>query len=242
MSRPHKQDYNLYRASKRGTMEGIMNFKLGLCIASIASVLVAAMHTEVCAQSARVRTTPITPRAIVLAPAPPGAPPLTVTSPDFESMGSLDRKFMQVAAGGENKSPAIAWSPGPAGTQSYVLIAEGEGETRADPTVHWIVYDIPATATSLPQGLPSDVEIKNPAGAINGLEDSETGREDLSASLGYRGPNPPPGANHPYYFEVFALDKKLGLNPSQARRTPVINAMKGHVLASGEIVVRYSNK
>jgi len=188
------------------------------------------------------RTAPITPRAIALAPAKPGAAPLRVISPDFESTGSLDRKFMQVVAGGENKSPAIAWSPGPAGTQSYVLFAEGEGETRADPTVHWIVYDIPATATSLSQGVPTDADIANPAGAKNGLEDSVTGREDLSASPGYRGPNPPPGANHPYYFQVFALDKKLGLDPSEARRTPVIEAMKGHVLASGEIMVRYSSK
>jgi Raf kinase inhibitor-like YbhB/YbcL family protein len=220
-----------------------MDSNLGLCAVLIACVAAAAaMHHEAGAQPARVRTTPITPRAIVLAPARPGAPPLSVTSPDFASMGSLDRKFMQVVAGGENKSPALAWSAGPQGTQSYVLIAEGEGETRADPTVHWIVYDIPPTATSLPQGVPTDVEIKNPAGAVNGLEDSVTGREDLSASPGYRGPNPPPGANHPYYFEVFALDKKLGLDPAEARRTPVINAMNGHVLASGEIMVRYSNK
>jgi Raf kinase inhibitor-like YbhB/YbcL family protein len=219
-----------------------MDARLRLCALLLTCAAVAAIHNGAGAQSPRVRTTPITPRAIVLAPAPPGAPRLTVTSPDFESMGSLDRKFMQVVAGGENKSPALAWSAGPQGTQSYVMIAEGEGETRADPTVHWIVYDIPPTATSLPQGVPTDVEIRNPAGARNGLEDSVTGREDLSASPGYRGPNPPPGANHPYYFEVFALDRKLGLNPAEARRTPVINAMKGHVLASGEIMVRYSNK
>jgi Raf kinase inhibitor-like YbhB/YbcL family protein len=206
------------------------------------AVLAAAWFQSAAAQAPRVRTTPITPRAIALAPAKPGAPPLTVTSSDFTSMGSLDRKFMQAIAGGENKSPAIAWSPGPAGTQSYVLFAEGEGETRADPTVHWIVYDIPPTTTSLPQGVPTDADIANPAGAKNGLEDSVTGREDLSASPGYRGPNPPPGANHPYYFQVFALDRKLGLDPSKARRTPVIEAMKGHVLASGEIMVRYSSK
>jgi phosphatidylethanolamine-binding protein (PEBP) family uncharacterized protein len=155
-------------------------------------VLAAISFDDAAAQAPRVRTTPITLRAIALAPAKPGAP-VMVTSSDFESMGSLDRKFMQAVAGGENKSPAIAWSPGPAGTQSYTLFAEGEGETRADPTVHWIVYDIPATATSLPQGIPTDVDIANPAGAKNGLEDSVTGREDLSASPGYRGPNPPPG-------------------------------------------------
>jgi hypothetical protein len=207
--------------------------------AVLVALLTAVSSWGAAAQAPRVRTTPITPRAIALAPANPGAPRLTVSSSDFASMGTLDRKFMQAVAGGENKSPAIAWSPGPAGTQSYVLIAEGEGETRADPTVHWIVYDIPPTAMGLPQGVPTDVDIANPAGAKNGLEDSVTGREDLSASPGYRGPNPPPGANHPYYFQVFALDRKLGLDPSKARRTPVIDAMKGHVLASGEIMVRY---
>lgn len=194
------------------------------------------------AQGARVRTTPITARAIALAPAQAGAAAITETSPDFESMGLLDRKFMQKVAGGENKSPAVAWSTGPAGTQSYALFVEGEGETRADPTVHWIVYDIPPTARSLPQGVPTDVEIANPAGAINGLEDSESGREDIGGAPGYRGPNPPAGATHPYYFEVFALDMKLGLDPGRARRTAVIDAMKGHVLASGEIVVKYSSR
>ena len=218
-----------------------MRMILRLCAALI-PLLAAISPENTAAQAPRVRTIPITPRAIALAPAKPGAAPLIVSSTDFESMGSLDRKFMQVVAGGENKSPAIAWSAGPPGTQSYALIAEGEGETRADPTVHWIVCDIPATVTSLPQGIPTDVDIANPAGAKNGLEDSVTGREDLSASPGYRGPNPPPGANHPYYFQVFALDTKLGLDPSEARRTPVINAIKGHVLASGEIMVRYSNK
>jgi Raf kinase inhibitor-like YbhB/YbcL family protein len=212
---------------------------LKLC-ASLILILVFVQADGAAAQTRPARTTPITPRAIALAPANPGAPPLTVSSSDFASKGTLDRKFMQAVAGGENKSPAIAWTPGPAGTLSYVLFAEGEGETRADPTVHWIVYDIPPTATSLPQGVPTDADIANPAGAKNGLEDSVTGREDLSASPGYRGPNPPPGANHPYYFQVFALDRKLGLDPAMARRTPVIEAMKGHVLASGEIMVRYN--
>jgi phosphatidylethanolamine-binding protein (PEBP) family uncharacterized protein len=156
---------------------------LGLLAAGIALLGAAATLDYAAAQGARVRTTPISQRAITLA-AKAGAVALTVTSPDFESMGELDRKFMQTVAGGENKSPAIAWSAGPAGTQSYVLIAEGVGETRADPTVHWIVYDIPATARSLPQGVPTAAEIANPAGAMNGLEDSESGREDIGGAPG----------------------------------------------------------
>jgi Raf kinase inhibitor-like YbhB/YbcL family protein len=219
-----------------------MKSMVRLCAAGIGFLTAAATLDYATAQGARVRSTPISERAITLAPAKASAAALTVTSPDFESMGSLDRKFMQTVAGGENKSPAIAWSVGPAGTQSYVLIAEGVGETRPDPTVHWIVYDIPATATRLPQGVPTDVNIANPAGAINGLEDSVTGREDIGGAPGYRGPNPPAGATHPYYFQVFALDTKLSLDPTKAKRTAVIDSMKGHVLASGEIVVKYSSQ
>jgi Raf kinase inhibitor-like YbhB/YbcL family protein len=216
-----------------------MKSMLSFC-AAVAFMAVAAAH-DATAQAPRVRTIPITPRAIALAPAKMGAPSLTVTSPDFENLGTLDKKFMQATVGGENKAPAIAWSPGPPGTRSYVLFAEGEGETRPDPTVHWIVYNIPATADHLPQGVPTDVNIADPAGAINGLEDSVTGNEDTWGAPGYRGPNPPAGATHPYYFQVFALDTKLSLDPGKARRSVVINAMKGHVLASGEIVVKYSS-
>ncbi len=174
-----------------------MKAMLELCAAGAALLCAAATLDHAAAQGARVRTTPISERAITLAPAKPGAAALSVTSPDFESMGLLDRKFMQPVAGGENKSPAIAWSAGPAGTQSYVLIVEGVGETRADPTVHWIVYDIPPTARSLPQGVPTDVNIANPSGAINGIEDSASGREDIGGAPGYRGPNPPAGSNPP---------------------------------------------
>jgi Raf kinase inhibitor-like YbhB/YbcL family protein len=216
-----------------------MKLMPNLCVVGTALVVTAAMTNHAAAQRP-LRTTPITPRAIALAPAKAGAPMLTVTSPDFENTGTLDKKFMQpTVPGGENKSPAIAWSAGPPSTQSYVLFAEGEGETRPDPTVHWIVYNIPSTVTSLPQGVPTDVHIANPAGAINGLEDSVTGNEDTWGAPGYRGPNPPAGAIHPYYFQVFALDTKLSLDPAKAKRSAVINAMKGHVLASGEIVVKY---
>src|SRR5947209_17882182 len=92
---------------------------------ALIALLAAVSLESAAAQAPRVRTAPITPRAIALAPANPGAPPLTVSSSDFVSMGTLDRKFMQAVAGGENKSPAIAWTRGPAGTQSYVLFAEG---------------------------------------------------------------------------------------------------------------------
>ena len=61
-------------------------------------------------------------------------------------------------------------------------------------------------------------------------------------AAGYMGPKPPAGMTHPYHFEVFALDSKLDLDPAMTDRMALINAMKGHVLAEGEIVVNYTGK
>jgi Raf kinase inhibitor-like YbhB/YbcL family protein len=215
---------------------------LSSCAAGI-SFLGAAATMDCAAAQPRepARPEPITPRVIALAPAKAGAPPITVTSPDFASQNYLDKRFFQTVVGGQNMAPGVTWSAGPAGTQSYVLVMEGEGGQRIDPTVHWIVYDIPATATRLPTGIPKDVYIKDPAGAINGREDSSVFRGTLDGEPGYRGPNfsADGGRPHPYHFEVFALDTKLGLDPAQAKRQAVVDAMRGHVLASGELVVKF---
>jgi hypothetical protein len=185
-----------------------------------------------------------TPRVIALAPPQPGAPKMTVSSQDFAGQNYRDKRFFNIACcGGQNISPEVEWSAGPAGTQSYVLVMEGEGgvRVRPDPTVHWIIYNIPANVTRLPRAIPIDGHVKDPAGALNGLQDSATGHEDTSAEPGYRGPNfhAEGGTPHPYYFEIFALDAKLDLDPAQAKRTPVANAMRGHVLASGEVFYRF---
>lgn len=185
-----------------------------------------------------------TPRVIALAPPKPGAPTMTVSSPDFAGQNYRDRRFFNIeCCGGQNISPGVEWSAGPAGTQSYALVMEGEGGVlvRPDPTVHWIIYNIPANVTKLPRAIPTDAHVKDPAGALNGLQDSATGHEDISADPGYRGPNfhAEGGTPHPYYFEIFALDTKLDLDPAQARRTAVVAAMRGHVLASGEVFSRF---
>jgi Raf kinase inhibitor-like YbhB/YbcL family protein len=215
---------------------------LRLCAAGIAFLGAAAAMDGAAVQPREPsRPEPITPRVIALAPAKTGAPPITVMSPDFASQNYLDKRFFQTVVGGQNMAPGVTWSAGPAGTQSYVLVMEGEGGQRIDPTVHWIVYDIPATATRLPTGIPKDVYIKDPAGAINGREDSSVFRGTVDGEPGYRGPNfsADGGRPHPYHFEVFALDTKLGLDPAQAKRQAVVDAMRGHVLASGELVVKF---
>jgi Raf kinase inhibitor-like YbhB/YbcL family protein len=219
-------------------MRPAMTFRAG----TLPLLMLAATISGAAAQAPEpTRTAPFTPRAIFLAPPKPGAAPIMVSSPDFANQDYRDKRFFQTLVGGLNMAPGVSWSPGPAGTQSYVLFMEGEGGARIDPTVHWIVYNIPPCATRLPTGIPKDVHIKDPAGAIHGRENSSVFQGTADGEIGYRGPNftADGGRPHPYSFEVFALDTKLDLDPTKAQREAVIHAMEGHVLASGVLVVRF---
>jgi Raf kinase inhibitor-like YbhB/YbcL family protein len=154
---------------------------------------------------------------------------LLVTSSAFTNGGQLDDKYTQ---NGDNMSPSIAWTKGPLGTQSYVVLTEDAGVNRHDPIVHWVIYNIPSTTTELPQNVPTDAKLEN---------GSEQGK-NVRGAVGYIGPKPPAGQTHPYHFEVFALNTHLNIDPAKADRQTVVNAMKNHVLTSGEIVVNYTGK
>jgi Raf kinase inhibitor-like YbhB/YbcL family protein len=84
----------------------------------------------------------------------------------------------------------------------------------------------------LPQNVPTDPTLEN---------GTEQGK-NVRGSAGYIGPKPPAGQTHPYHFEVFALNTRLNVDPGSADRNTVVNAMKNHVLAQGELVVNYTGK
>jgi len=154
---------------------------------------------------------------------------LYVTSSAFYAGGTLDDKYTQ---NGENMSPPIAWAKGPTGTRSYVVLLEDSGVNRPDPIVHWIIYNLPSTATRVGQEIPTDETLSN--GAMQG--------KNVRDETGYIGPKPPAGQTHPYHFEVFALNTRLDLDPETADRDAVLEAMKSHVIASGNIVANYTGK
>jgi len=154
---------------------------------------------------------------------------LMVTSSVFSSGDQLDDKYTQ---NGENMSPPLTWSKGPTGTRSYVVLAEDSGVSRHDPVFHWVVYDVPVSVTSLPEHMSSDATMEN--GAKQGL--------NVRKTAGFLGPKPPAGQTHPYHFEVFALNTRLNLDPSKADRNAVVDAMKGHVLAEGDIIANYTGR
>jgi Raf kinase inhibitor-like YbhB/YbcL family protein len=164
-----------------------------------------------------------------VAPAKGGSSRLLVTSGAFVSGGDLDDKYTQ---NGDNMSPGITWSKGPLGTQSYAVLAEDSGVNRAEPIVHWVIFNIPSTASSLPQNVPTDATLEN--GAVQG--------KNVRGTAGYIGPKPPAGQTHPYHFQVFALNSRLNIDPATADRNTVVNAMKNHVLAAGDLVANYTGK
>src|SRR5215468_4615176 len=90
----------------------------------------------------------------------PAAPPMTMTITGFPDGGQIPVKFSQAAPGaapGEGTSPAMSWANAPAGTQSFVLNMHDMDVVRnktTDDQAHWVVWNIPATATGMPEGVP----------------------------------------------------------------------------------------
>jgi len=159
---------------------------------------------------------------------PAGGPAMTLTIAAFPDGGQIPVKFSQAAQGaapGEGTSPAISWANPPAGTQSFVLNMHDMDVARnrtTDDQAHWVVWNIPAAATSLPEGVPKGPQLSNGSYQI-----SATGQV-------YRGPGAPAtGPPHHYMFELFALDTKLDVSPTAdafETRANVMKAIQGHIL------------
>jgi Raf kinase inhibitor-like YbhB/YbcL family protein len=156
------------------------------------------------------------------------APAMVLTVQGFADGGEIPVRFSQAAPGaapGEGTSPALSWTNVPAGTQSFVLNMRDLDVARnrtTDDQAHWVVWNIPASATSLPEGVPRGSQLPDGSYQI-----SATGPV-------YRGPGAPAtGPRHHYMFELYALDTKLAVTPTAdafETRTNVFGAMQGHVL------------
>jgi len=129
----------------------------------------------------------------------------TFTSPDLAS-GTFTNKFVLNGFGctGQNVSPALTWSNGPAGTKSFAVQLHDPDAPTGSGLWHWAVYDIPASATALAQGAGNSAA-SLPAGAFAGTTDFlDTGATGGNGNYG--GPCPPPGdAPHRYVFTLYAL-------------------------------------
>jgi Raf kinase inhibitor-like YbhB/YbcL family protein len=150
---------------------------------------------------------------------------LRLTSPAFSDQGEIPEAH---TCDGANAPPPLTWSGAPDDTKSLALIVDDPDAPDPDaPThthVHWVVYDIPPSATGLPSG-----QATSRGGAREGLNDWK--------KRGYGGPCPPVG-RHRYFFKLYALDTMLG-DLGTSTKDSVEKAMHGHVLEQAQIVGTY---
>ena len=149
---------------------------------------------------------------------------ISVQSASIPSNGSIPLKHSEYADG---VSPALSWTA-VQGAQSYALIMEDPDAKPITPFVHWVIWNIPAQVTKLPEGLQEQMRLTEPEGVLQG----RTSR----GSVGYFGPRPPIGDRpHHYHFQVFALDALLDVTPGVDRDT-LLAAISKHVIAKGELI------
>ncbi len=156
--------------------------------------------------------------------------PITVTSPAFAAGAAIPKKHSLEE--GPNASPALAWSGIPPGTREIALLCDDPDAPRPKPWVHWVVANIPPATAALPEGVPKGDSIPGLAGAVQGKNDF--------GFVGYGGPAPPPGhGTHHYHFKVYALKEPLAAKPG-ITKDQLLAAIKGKVLAEGDLVGTYS--
>lgn len=151
---------------------------------------------------------------------------MELRSPAFSHNGAIPRQY---TCEGADVSPPLQWHGIPAGTKSLALIVDDPDapDPRAPRRtwVHWVLFNIPPTATALPEGVRSD---QLPHGTREGINDWKR--------TGYGGPCPPIG-RHRYFFKLYALDTLLALDkPTKAE---LETAMRGHILAEAVLIGTY---
>lgn len=140
---------------------------------------------------------------------------ITVTSPDFHGGKLIPEKY---SCDGENISPGLTLTNIPKETISLALIMDDPDAPDGD-FVHWLLYNI------------------EPGGSI--AENSSPGIEGVNSKgkTGYTGPCQPSGTHH-YHFKIYALDTRLNLKEG-ADKSSVLEGMKDHIIATGEIIGLY---
>ena len=151
-----------------------------------------------------------------------GAQVITLETKAWPDGGQIPAKYTQA---GEQVSPPLTWSNVPDGVASFVLLAhdlDGATGNGTDDILQWLLWNIPAAARSLPEGVPQGSQLPD-------------GTRQISVSGPYyRGPGAPAaGPAHHYAFELFALDatmdvQAVGASPAQTRAA-IVAAMAGHV-------------
>jgi len=142
--------------------------------------------------------------------APQGVDMMKITSPVFAYGEPIPAKY---TCKGADVSPPLNWEA-QAGAQSYALIVD-DPDAPAGIFTHWVIYNLPADLTSLPEGVPANAYSQ--------------GKNNFGRK-GYNGPCPPAGKPHRYNFTLMALDLPPTL-PTGLDKAALLKAVSGHILA-----------
>jgi len=153
----------------------------------------------------------------------------SLSSAAFKEGAAIPGKY---TCDGADLSPPLSWSGAPPGTAAFALIAD-DPDAPAGTWVHWVLYDLPAATSQLPENV---AKSDAPAGLSGALQ----GRNDFRRT-GYGGPCPPPGPAHRYFFKLYALDASLKLKAGATKRD-VEAAMQGHVLGTAQLMGTYARQ
>jgi Raf kinase inhibitor-like YbhB/YbcL family protein len=149
---------------------------------------------------------------------------LSLSSLAFQDGGSIPTRY---TCDGQDVSPPLAWGEPTAGARCLVLIMD-DPDAPGGVFTHWLLFNLPADSRELPEAVPAQNELPN--GALQGKNDI--------GKIGYGGPCPPSGVTHHYRFTIYALDQPLDLEAGVSRQQ-VIDAMRGHSLAWGQLTGTY---
>jgi|ERR1051326_3040396 Raf kinase inhibitor-like YbhB/YbcL family protein len=150
---------------------------------------------------------------------------LKLTSGAFNNGGRIPEKYSKK---GGNISPPLEWDGASSKAVSLALIVD-DPDAPSGTFVHWLLYGIPPSLTSLKEEMPNTPELPS------GLRQGRNGFGDI----GYGGPQPPSGV-HRYFFHLYALDRQVDL-PSGAGRSELERAIEGHIIDQSELMGRYEH-
>lgn len=145
---------------------------------------------------------------------------MQLKSPAFENRGEIPQKYTGY---GEDMAPPLEWTNVPEGTRSFAIICHDPDAPLVLPGtygfVHWVLYNIPDSVTSLPEG----------------CQDYTKGINDFSEE-GYKGPKPPPGHGvHHYFWWLLALNQELNLE-SGLSQWQLLERIEPYIIGMNRIV------
>ncbi len=155
---------------------------------------------------------------------------MQITSNAFTANTTIPKRY---TGEGEDISPELNFSGIPDNTKELALIMDDPDAPRPTPWVHWVIYNIAPSTTTLPENIARTAQPKQLPGAMQGQNSWP------SDNIGYRGPMPPVGHGlHHYHFRLYALDTQLNLQPGLTK-DELLAAMQGHIIEQTELVGTY---